>query len=140
MAAHITQFVVSGIEFSGPILIKLGQWASTRRDLFPDSCCSQFSRLQRRIKPHSWRFTTHQMKRAFGSNWRKIFVKFDNDGNPIGSGCVAQVGALWYLPIRPGQMVPQIHIVHITLLNCMYFLFGLSSFYFSLYSTISNLV
>uniref|UniRef100_A0A0N7ZCC5 ABC1 atypical kinase-like domain-containing protein n=1 Tax=Scylla olivacea TaxID=85551 RepID=A0A0N7ZCC5_SCYOL len=87
--------LLTAIEFSGPILIKLGQWASTRRDLFPDTCCSQFSRLQRRIKPHSWRFTRHQMKRAFGPNWRKVFVKFDNDGNPIGSGCVAQVYKVW---------------------------------------------
>lgn len=87
--------MLAAIEVSGPILIKLGQWASTRRDLFPESCCSQFSRLQRRIKPHSWRFTVYRMKRAFGPNWRKIFVKFDNDGNPIGSGCVAQVYKVW---------------------------------------------
>lgn len=87
--------LLTAIEFSGPILIKLGQWASTRRDLFPDTCCSQFSRLQRRVKPHSWHFTKLQMKRAFGPNWRKVFVKFDNDGNPIGSGCVAQVYKVW---------------------------------------------
>ncbi|XP_045123610.1 uncharacterized aarF domain-containing protein kinase 2-like isoform X3 [Portunus trituberculatus] len=87
--------LLMGIECSGPILIKLGQWASTRRDLFPDTCCSQFSRLQRRIKPHSWRFTKCQLRRAFGPNWRKVFVKFDNDGNPIGSGCVAQVYKVW---------------------------------------------
>ncbi|KAG0711385.1 putative aarF domain-containing protein kinase 2 [Chionoecetes opilio] len=87
--------LLTGIECSGPILIKLGQWASTRKDLFPESCCSQFSRLQRRIKPHPWCFTVHQMKRAFGPHWRKVFVKFDNDGNPIGSGCVAQVYKVW---------------------------------------------
>ncbi|XP_042218593.1 uncharacterized aarF domain-containing protein kinase 2-like isoform X2 [Homarus americanus] len=83
------------VEFSGPILIKLGQWASTRRDIFPDSCCSQFSRLQRRIEPHSWKYTLYQMKKAFGPHWRKVFVKFDNDCKPIGSGCVAQVYKVW---------------------------------------------
>lgn len=81
----------SGIEFSGPILIKLGQWASTRRDLFPDSCCRQFAKLQRSVKPHSWKYTKYMMKKSFGPDWRKIFVKFDNNRNPVGSGCVAQV-------------------------------------------------
>ncbi|XP_071547755.1 uncharacterized aarF domain-containing protein kinase 2-like isoform X2 [Panulirus ornatus] len=87
--------MLKAIEFSGPILIKLGQWASTRRDIFPDACCSQFSRLQRRIKPHSWPYTLYQLRKAFGPNWKKIFIKFDNDGNPIGSGCVAQVYKVW---------------------------------------------
>ncbi|XP_069173486.1 uncharacterized aarF domain-containing protein kinase 2 isoform X2 [Procambarus clarkii] len=89
------RLMLRAIELSGPILIKLGQWASTRRDLFPDSCCSQFSRLQRRVKPHSWKHTVNQMRRAFGPNWRKIFIKFDNDCKPIGSGCAAQVYKVW---------------------------------------------
>ncbi|XP_069953864.1 uncharacterized aarF domain-containing protein kinase 2-like isoform X3 [Cherax quadricarinatus] len=89
------KLLLAAIEMSGPILLKLGQWASTRRDIFPDSCCSQFSRLQRRVKPHSWKYTVTQMKKAFGPNWRKIFVKFDNDCNPIGSGCIAQVYKVW---------------------------------------------
>ncbi|XP_074123839.1 putative aarF domain-containing protein kinase 2 isoform X4 [Sminthopsis crassicaudata] len=33
------------IESSGPTYIKLGQWASTRRDLFSEEFCTQFSRL-----------------------------------------------------------------------------------------------
>ncbi|ROT79188.1 putative uncharacterized aarF domain-containing protein kinase 2-like, partial [Penaeus vannamei] len=78
-----------------PILIKLGQWASTRRDLFPDSCCRQFAKLQRSVKPHSWKYTKYMMKKSFGPDWRKIFVKFDNNRNPVGSGCVAQVYKVW---------------------------------------------
>ncbi|XP_063605074.1 uncharacterized aarF domain-containing protein kinase 2-like isoform X3 [Penaeus indicus] len=87
--------LLRGIEFSGPILIKLGQWASTRRDLFPDSCCRQFAKLQRSVKPHSWKYTKYMMRKAFGPDWRKIFVKFDNNRNPVGSGCVAQVYKVW---------------------------------------------
>ncbi|XP_069970755.1 uncharacterized aarF domain-containing protein kinase 2 isoform X1 [Penaeus vannamei] len=87
--------LLRGIEFSGPILIKLGQWASTRRDLFPDSCCRQFAKLQRSVKPHSWKYTKYMMKKSFGPDWRKIFVKFDNNRNPVGSGCVAQVYKVW---------------------------------------------
>lgn len=87
--------VLRAIEFSGPIVIKLGQWASTRRDLFPESCCRQFARLHRRIQPHSWSFTVYRMRKAFGPNWRKVFVKFDNNRNPVGSGCVAQVYKVW---------------------------------------------
>ncbi|XP_037778220.1 uncharacterized aarF domain-containing protein kinase 2-like isoform X3 [Penaeus monodon] len=87
--------LLRGIEFSGPILIKLGQWASTRRDLFPDSCCRQFAKLQRSVKPHSWKYTKYMMRKAFGPEWWKIFVKFDNNRNPVGSGCVAQVYKVW---------------------------------------------
>ncbi|KAK3884301.1 hypothetical protein Pcinc_011419 [Petrolisthes cinctipes] len=87
--------LLTAMEFSGPILVKLGQWASTRHDLFPETCCSQLSRLQRRARPHSWQYTLRQMRRAFGHSWRKVFVKFDNDGNPVGSGCVAQVYKVW---------------------------------------------
>ncbi|KAK7086347.1 putative aarF domain-containing protein kinase 2 [Halocaridina rubra] len=87
--------LLKAIEFSGPIVIKLGQWISTRRDLFPDTCCTQFAHLQRRIPPHSWSFTVYRMRKAFGPNWRRVFVKFDNNRNPIGSGCVAQVYKVW---------------------------------------------
>ncbi|XP_042892192.1 uncharacterized aarF domain-containing protein kinase 2-like isoform X2 [Penaeus japonicus] len=87
--------LLRGIELSGPILIKLGQWASTRRDLFPDSCCRQFAKLQRSVKPHSWKYTKYMMRKAFGPDWRKIFVKFDNNRQPVGSGCVAQVYKVW---------------------------------------------
>ena len=88
---YLFLFIFTAIEFSGPIYIKLGQWISTRRDLFPDECCLQFSKLQRSAKPHSWAFTKHRLQKAFGTHWRQIVVKVDNDCEPVGSGCVAQV-------------------------------------------------
>lgn len=86
---------LSGIEFSGAMFIKLGQWGATRRDIFPENICRNFSRLQRCVQPHSWHFTKYRLKKAFGPNWRKIFVKFDNNREPIGSGCVAQIYKAW---------------------------------------------
>lgn len=76
-------------ETSGPTFIKLGQWASTRRDIFSPAFCDRFSRLHVHVRPHSWAHTKVCLKRAFGEHWRHLFV-FDSK-EPIGSGCIAQV-------------------------------------------------
>uniref|UniRef100_W5LJ99 AarF domain containing kinase 2 n=1 Tax=Astyanax mexicanus TaxID=7994 RepID=W5LJ99_ASTMX len=76
-------------ESSGPTFIKLGQWASTRRDIFSQEFCDRFSRLHVRVQSHSWAHTKQCLKRAFGEGWRQLFV-FDSK-EPVGSGCVAQV-------------------------------------------------
>ncbi|XP_066999575.2 uncharacterized aarF domain-containing protein kinase 2 isoform X2 [Anabrus simplex] len=82
-----------GIEFSGPIFVKLGQWASTRRDIFPEELCSHLAKLQRKIRPHSWYYTKKTLEKAYGSGWRNVFVNIDKI--PIGSGCCAQVYKAW---------------------------------------------
>ncbi|XP_062859305.1 uncharacterized aarF domain-containing protein kinase 2 [Trichomycterus rosablanca] len=76
-------------ETSGPTFIKLGQWASTRRDIFTQEFCDRFSRLHVKVIPHSWNHTKQCLKRAFGEGWRQLFI-FDSK-TPVGSGCVAQV-------------------------------------------------
>ncbi len=38
--------IVHTLEWSGPVFIKLGQWASTRPDLFDDEICVALERLQ----------------------------------------------------------------------------------------------
>lgn len=80
-------------ETSGPTFIKLGQWASTRRDIFPKEFCDRFSRLHVRVRPHSWTHTKQCLRRAFGEEWRRVFV-FESK-EPVGSGCVAQVYRGW---------------------------------------------
>ncbi|KAG7230933.1 hypothetical protein INR49_024961 [Caranx melampygus] len=80
-------------ENSGPTFIKLGQWASTRRDIFPQEFCERFSRLHVKVRPHSWAHTKQCLRRAFGESWRKVLV-FDSK-EPVGSGCVAQVYRGW---------------------------------------------
>lgn len=80
-------------ETSGPTFIKLGQWASTRRDIFPPEFCERFSRLHVKVRPHSWAHTKQCLRRAFGENWRRVLV-FESK-EPVGSGCVAQVYRGW---------------------------------------------
>ncbi|KAJ6660028.1 hypothetical protein lerEdw1_018226 [Lerista edwardsae] len=76
-------------ESSGPTCIKLGQWASTRRDLFSEEFCTKFSKLHIQVDPHPWDYTKCSLQKAIGEGWEKIF-KFDSQ-EPVGSGCVAQV-------------------------------------------------
>lgn len=80
-------------ETSGPTFIKLGQWASTRRDVFSQQFCECFSRLHVKVRPHSWAHTKQCLRRAFGEGWRRVLV-FDSK-EPVGSGCVAQVYRGW---------------------------------------------
>ncbi|CAG5957735.1 unnamed protein product [Menidia menidia] len=80
-------------ESSGPTFIKLGQWASTRRDIFPGEFCERFSRLHVKVRPHSWSHTKECLRRAFGEGWRRVLV-FEGK-EPVGSGCVAQVYRGW---------------------------------------------
>uniref|UniRef100_A0A8C6Y9D5 AarF domain containing kinase 2 n=1 Tax=Naja naja TaxID=35670 RepID=A0A8C6Y9D5_NAJNA len=76
-------------ESSGPTFIKLGQWASTRRDLFSEEFCVKFSKLHIKVIPHPWDYTKRSLDKAFGEVWEKIFMFESRE--PIGSGCVAQV-------------------------------------------------
>ncbi|KAK2842544.1 hypothetical protein Q5P01_012744 [Channa striata] len=80
-------------ETSGPTFIKLGQWASTRRDIFSPEFCERFSRLHIKVRPHSWSHTKQCLRRAFGECWRRVLV-FESK-EPVGSGCVAQVYRGW---------------------------------------------
>ncbi|XP_025054695.1 uncharacterized aarF domain-containing protein kinase 2 isoform X3 [Alligator sinensis] len=83
------QLLLKATESSGPTFIKLGQWASTRRDLFSEEFCAKFSKLHVKVSSHPWGHTKQALWRAFGENWKKV-LKFKSK-EPIGSGCVAQV-------------------------------------------------
>ncbi len=77
------------IQIAGPAFVKLGQWASTRRDLFSEEFCSILSFLHTRCDPHSWGDTVKILSENFGTEWKDKLVIVDTE--PIGSGCVAQV-------------------------------------------------
>ncbi|XP_045720128.1 uncharacterized aarF domain-containing protein kinase 2 isoform X1 [Mirounga angustirostris] len=81
--------LLKATETSGPTYIKLGQWASTRRDLFSEAFCAQFSKLHVRVTPHPWAHTEHFLRQAFGEDWGRVLC-FEKK-EPVGSGCVAQV-------------------------------------------------
>ncbi|KAL8573382.1 hypothetical protein ACOMHN_032397 [Nucella lapillus] len=78
------------VQRCGPIYIKLGQWASTRRDLFSAQFCEQFSLLHTAVQSHQWRHTEHALRVAYGKRWHDV-IKIDMTQQPLGSGCVAQV-------------------------------------------------
>jgi hypothetical protein len=77
------------VERSGPTIIKLAQWAATRRDLFSIEFCLRLSRLQRRTRSRPFALTESILCETFGDDWRTLFRRFYID--PIGSGCIAQV-------------------------------------------------
>ncbi|XP_057283823.1 uncharacterized aarF domain-containing protein kinase 2 [Pezoporus wallicus] len=76
-------------EAAGPTCVKLGQWASTRRDLFSEAFCDELSKLHIEVSPHPWGHTDELLRKAFGEDWMGI-LKFQSQ-EPVGSGCVAQV-------------------------------------------------
>jgi hypothetical protein len=42
--------LIRTIQACGPVYVKLGQWASTRRDLFPTKLCHHLAKLQNQAK------------------------------------------------------------------------------------------
>ncbi len=80
------RLLVITIQLCGPVFIKLGQWASTRRDLFPSALCNHLSQLQRNASVHGWVYTEEILRR---NKLDQVFEQFDT--RPIGSGCCAQV-------------------------------------------------
>lgn len=92
-ASHWLDALLWMTETSGPTFIKLGQWASTRRDIFSQEFCERFSKLHVKVRPHSWAHTKQCLKRAFGEGWRRVLIFQSKE--PVGSGCVAQVYRGW---------------------------------------------
>lgn len=80
------KLLVKTIQVCGPVYIKLGQWASTRRDLFHPKLCDHLSKLQRQAKVHAWKHTEQTLAE---NGMENTFEEFDPV--PIGSGCCAQV-------------------------------------------------
>ncbi|XP_004343153.1 aarF domain containing kinase 2 [Capsaspora owczarzaki ATCC 30864] len=84
--------LVHTIESCGPTFIKLAQWASSRRDLFPADMCAQLSRLHGRSQPHSFARTAEVIRSALAERNATVEDAFSYiDPQPVGSGCVAQV-------------------------------------------------
>ncbi|KFU95812.1 putative aarF domain-containing protein kinase 2, partial [Chaetura pelagica] len=94
-------------EAAGPTCVKLGQWASTRRDLFSEAFCDEFSKLHVEVSPHPWSHTDELLRKAFGTDWTGILTFQSRE--PVGSGCVAQVyKAYAELPAAPGSRAAEV--------------------------------
>ena len=83
-------FLVHSMERAGPAFIKLGQWAASRTDIFPQEMCNKMSSLHSNAPAHSLRATKHIIERAFdGRPFDSIFEEFQE--KPLGVGAIAQV-------------------------------------------------
>ena len=84
--------LIRTIQACGPVYVKLGQWAATRRDLLPESVCRTLARLQTRVSPHSWRATERLLKEDFGKEFKDFYQRlWLEERRPVASGCCAQV-------------------------------------------------
>ena len=74
---------------AGPTFVKLGQWAGSRHDLFPDELCERFAKLHSNNSPHAFKHTKRVLEHAFQKPFDEIFESFDR--TPVGVGAVGQV-------------------------------------------------
>ncbi|KAL8941761.1 MAG: hypothetical protein Q9216_002046 [Gyalolechia sp. 2 TL-2023] len=83
-------FLVRSMERAGPAFIKLGQWAASRTDIFPQEMCNRMSSLHSNAPAHSLAATKRTIIRAFnGRPFEEIFDEFQE--KPLGVGAIAQV-------------------------------------------------
>ncbi|KAL2172732.1 hypothetical protein VTG60DRAFT_4178 [Thermothelomyces hinnuleus] len=95
-------FLVQAMEWAGPAFIKLGQWAASRSDIFPNELCDIMSKLHANAPAHSFHATKRIVEDAFGGrDFDDIFDEFDR--TPIGVGAIAQV---YKAKLKPDLAVP----------------------------------
>ncbi|KAL8765331.1 MAG: hypothetical protein Q9209_007557 [Squamulea sp. 1 TL-2023] len=83
-------YLVRSMERAGPAFIKLGQWAASRTDIFPQEMCNRMSSLHSNAPAHSLAATKRTIIKAFdGRQFEDIFDEFQE--KPLGVGAIAQV-------------------------------------------------
>jgi len=107
------RYALHALQSLGPAFVKLGQWAATRRDLFPRDACDRLSKLHDSARVHDFDHTHRAVAEAFGDDyeWRGLsFAKkedgAEDDGIILGSGSAAQVhrGTLTMPATREGDV------------------------------------
>lgn len=81
--------LVAAMERAGAAFIKLGQWAASRTDIFPNELCAIMGALHSHAPAHSLEVTKRTIERAFGRKFENIFEEFEE--TPLGVGAIAQV-------------------------------------------------
>ncbi|KAF3761274.1 ABC1-domain-containing protein [Cryphonectria parasitica EP155] len=95
-------FLVKSMEWAGPAFIKLGQWAASRSDIFPNEMCDIMSKLHSNAPAHSLHATRRIVQAAFGGRaFDDIFDEFEE--KPLGVGAIAQV---YKAKLKPDLAVP----------------------------------
>ena len=79
------------IEALGPIFVKAGQIASTRRDILPDDIATELAKLQDRVPPFSGKLAIKLIEKALGFPTSLAFT--DVDKKALASASIAQVHA-----------------------------------------------
>jgi aarF domain-containing kinase len=96
-------FLVNAMEWAGPAFIKLGQWAASRSDVFPDEMCDIMSKLHSNAHAHSMHATRKTVEAAFdGRSFEDIFEEFNE--KPLGVGAIAQV---YKAKLKPDLAAPK---------------------------------
>jgi predicted unusual protein kinase regulating ubiquinone biosynthesis (AarF/ABC1/UbiB family) len=73
----------------GPTLIKVGQLASARSDVFPAEVIEELSALQDRVPGFSWRVAEEILREQYGKPVDEVFTYFEKD--PIAAASLGQV-------------------------------------------------
>lgn len=77
------------LRLAGPALIKWGQWAATRHDLFPPDLCDALTQLHADAPSHSPSHSRKVVEQGLQCQLHDVFDSFDE--RPIASGSIAQV-------------------------------------------------
>ena len=91
-------------QLAGPTVVKLGQWMSTRRDVFSSKFCDTLSVLHSSVLTHSWEATELALVAMLGEEWESYIVSITQE--PIGSGCVAQVHRGYFFCVEQQRAIP----------------------------------
>lgn len=83
------QVIHHSLDFAGGCWIKLGQWSTTRPDIFPSKMLSIFDRLQDNCTPHSFEETRQIIRENYHAELEELFDEFSP--TPLAVGAIAQV-------------------------------------------------
>lgn len=76
------------VEQAGCLAVKLGQWVSSRVDVFPDELTEEFANLRTNVAPIPSQTVTDIVKRELGSASEYVDAL---DQDPVSTGSIAQV-------------------------------------------------
>ncbi|MGA2952238.1 MAG: 2-polyprenylphenol 6-hydroxylase [Caulobacteraceae bacterium] len=75
------------LERSGPVAIKLGQFLSTRGDIFGEAFVADLGRLKDQLPPFATDLAKAEVEREFGRPLTEVFTEF---GEPVAAASLAQ--------------------------------------------------